>query len=128
MGTPLYAANAKDRDSGKSGIVSYRLTTGTGSSKSGDSKETLFKVDSSSGHLTLVRHLDYEAMQRHSLIVTATDSGYPPLSANLTILVEVQDVNDNPPVFERSEYVVKVLESVAVNSQVGSNFVYINIK
>lgn len=117
MGTPLYAANAKDKDSGKSGIVSYRLTTGTGA-KTVDSKETLFKVDSNSGHLTLTKHLDYEAMQRHSLTVTATDSGYPPLSANLTILVEVQDVNDNPPVFERSEYVVKVLESVAVNSQI----------
>lgn len=117
MGTPLYAANARDKDSGKSGIVSYRLTTGTGS-KSIDSKETLFKVDSNSGHLTLTKHLDYEAMQRHSLTVTATDSGYPPLSANLTILVEVQDVNDNPPVFERNEYIVKVLESVSVNSQI----------
>lgn len=117
MGTPLYAANARDKDSGKSGIVSYRLTTGTGS-KSIDSKETLFKVDSNSGHLTLTKHLDYEAMQRHSLTVTATDSGYPPLSANLTILVEVQDVNDNPPVFERSKYIVNVLESVSVNSQI----------
>ncbi|XP_055921654.1 protein dachsous [Eupeodes corollae] len=78
----------------------------------------LFAIDSRSGHLTLSRHLDYETSQRHSLIVTATDSGEPPLSANLTILVEVQDVNDNPPVFERNEYSIKVLESMPINSQI----------
>lgn len=78
----------------------------------------LFEVDSKTGHLTLKRHLDYEIAQRHSLIITATDTGIPPLSANLTILVEVQDVNDNPPVFEQAEYSVKVLETLPVNWQV----------
>lgn len=126
LGTPLYAANAHDRDSGKSGIVRYRLTN-VGGSNSGDGGSTsmttgLFTIDSHNGHLTLSRHLDYETAQRHTLIVSATDSGEPPLSANLTILVEVQDVNDNPPVFERNEYSVNVIESMPINSQV--NFVF----
>ncbi|KAK9891679.1 hypothetical protein WA026_015647 [Henosepilachna vigintioctopunctata] len=56
--------------------------------------------------------------QRHSLIVTATDTGNPPLSANLTIFVDVQDFNDNPPVFERNEYDIQVSESLPVNSQI----------
>lgn len=127
MGTPLYAANARDKDSGKSGIVTYYLTNNSNggssastapSSSASSSNYNLFAIDSQSGHLTLSRHLDYETSQRHSLIVTATDSGVPPLSSNLTILVEVQDVNDNPPVFERTEYQIKVLESMPVNSQV----------
>ena len=146
LGTPLYAANAHDKDSGKCGIVTYRLINsigaGNGGSSSSSSSETnsgingnarlsvistinsqtpsnsLFAIDSRSGHLTLSRHLDYETAQRHSLIVTATDSGEPPLSANLTILVEVQDINDNPPVFERKEYAIKVMETMPINSEV----------
>lgn len=78
----------------------------------------LFEVDSKLGHLTLNRQLDYETAQRHNLIITASDTGVPPLSANLTVLVEVQDVNDNVPVFEKSEYSAKVLENLPVNSQV----------
>lgn len=127
LGTPLYAANAHDRDSGKSGIVRYRLANVGGNGNGGSSVSTsssstsLFSIDSHTGHLTLSRHLDYETAQRHTLIVTATDSGEPSLSANLTILVEVQDVNDNPPVFERNEYAVNVIESMPVNSQVSAN-------
>lgn len=125
LGTPLYAANAHDRDSGKSGIVHYRLANvggngNAGTSVSTSSSSSLFNIDTHTGHLTLSRHLDYETAQRHTLIVTATDSGEPSLSANLTILVEVQDVNDNPPVFERNEYAVNVIESMPVNSQVNT--------
>lgn len=86
------------------------------SASGGDAQ--LFAIDPRLGHLTLARRLDYETAQRHSLIVSATDSGDPPLSANLTMLLEVQDVNDNPPVFERTEYTVTVSESLPINSQV----------
>lgn len=114
LGVPLYAAHAKDKDSGPNGVVRYAiLNNGAGG---------IFKIDSKLGHLTLTRHLDYETAQRHSLTITATDMGIPPLSANLTVLVEVQDVNDNPPVFERSQYSLSVLESLPVNSQVSSSF------
>ncbi|KAJ8922560.1 hypothetical protein NQ315_007590 [Exocentrus adspersus] len=110
VGVALYAAHAKDKDSGPNGVLRYRIVN---SGAAG-----LFKIDSKLGHLTITRHLDYETAQRHSLIVTATDMGIPPLSANLTVLVEVQDVNDNPPVFERSQYSLSVLESLPVNSQI----------
>ncbi|KAH8413012.1 hypothetical protein KR009_007416 [Drosophila setifemur] len=110
LGTPLYAAHAHDKDSGSSGQVTYSLV--------GDAGRRLFAIDPRSGHLVLSKHLDYETLQRHSLVVTATDGGAPPLSTNLTILVDVQDVNDNPPVFEREEYSVNVSESRAINAQI----------
>lgn len=129
LGTPLYAANARDRDSGRSGIVHYRLASSSDSN--GDSTATgsgtgLFSIDSLTGHLTLTRHLDYETAQRHTLVVTATDMGDIPLSSNLTIFVEVQDVNDNAPVFERNEYKTSVIESMPVNSQVRGKKCYDN--
>lgn len=137
LGTPLYAANAHDKDSEKSGMVRYRLTnvddmhtTNTISLSSpisnSDRKNgpNLFSIDPENGHLTLLRHLDYETAQRHALIVTASDMGEPPLTANLTILVEVQDVNDNTPTFERSEYSISVVESTQINSQVLLSFLH----
>lgn len=131
LGTPLYAANAHDRDSGKSGTVRYRLTnvddmhttnsislSSPMSTTDRKSNPNLFSIDAENGHLTLLHHLDYESAQRHALIVTASDLGDPSLTANLTILVEVQDVNDNSPTFERSEYTISVIESTQINSQV----------
>lgn len=139
LGTPLYAANAHDRDSEEFCVVTYHLQNIDGepilptakfpTSKSSPTAFTgnLFAIDARSGHLTLARHLDYELSRRHSLVVMATDSGDPPLSANLTILVEVQDINDNAPVFDQSVYSVKVSESMAVNSQVGQESITFSI-
>ncbi|XP_023032454.1 protein dachsous [Drosophila willistoni] len=112
LGTPLYAAHAKDKDSGKSGQVTYSLSSLSKKSLN------LFAIDGSSGHLVLSQHLDYEVSQRHTLIVTARDAGTPSLSSNLTILVDVQDVNDNPPLFERDEYAVNISEVRPVNTQI----------
>jgi protocadherin-16/23 len=106
LGMPFYVVSASDRDSGKSGTVTYRLSSGgaippsntnlvTSNSISTTMSNNLFNIDSRTGHLTLSHHLDFESSQRHTLIVTATDQGEPPLSSNLTIFLEVQDVNDN---------------------------------
>lgn len=115
IGSPLYQAHARDKDSGENSIIRYRLYSG----QNGPNRD-LFSIDPRLGYLTLTRHLDYEVAQRHSLVIVASDTGIPSLSSNLTLVVEVQDVNDNPPVFERAEYSVTVLESLPINSQVSS--------
>lgn len=112
IGGVIYAAHAQDKDSGRNGMVRYQIV-GNGN---------IFAIDSQSGHLTLMRHLDFESTQRHSLVITATDMGVPALSANLSVLIEVQDVNDNAPTFERAEYKVEVLESLPIDSQVSKSF------
>lgn len=112
LGLPLYTVVARDKDSGDNGKIRYHLASGN----FGDSR--LFAVDQTSGHLSLSKHLDYETSQRHTIVVSATDQGDPPMSSNLTVLLEVQDVNDNPPVFERSEYFVSVSEALPAKSQV----------
>lgn len=64
------------------------------------------------------RLLDYENLVRHTVIISAQDSGNPQLSANLTLVVDVQDINDNSPVFEHDTYTANVLESDAVKTKV----------
>ncbi|XP_053677409.1 protein dachsous [Anopheles nili] len=118
IGFPLYEANAQDKDSGMSGVITYMLAGQPYKLAGAVPAVQLFSIDSRSGHLTLARPLDYESLQRHTLIVTASDAGTPSLSTNLTILVEVQDVNDNAPIFDKKEYFIEVLESTPSNSQI----------
>lgn len=49
----------------------------------------------------------------HTLRLIAYDGGSPPRSGSLDILLNVLDVNDNSPVFERTTYELSVSENVA---------------
>lgn len=64
-----------------------------------------------SGLLFLSAPLDYENQPFHRLTVRTVDQGIPPLSSTQTLTVEVEDVNDQPPVFSRSIYNVSVSEN-----------------
>ena len=105
--TALYVARASDPDLTPATPICYGLN---------QNSNELFGIDARSGELYLVRRLDYETQQRHRLLISAFDGAG--LSANLSLNVEVQDVNDNPPVFERNEYYVEVAEGARLNSQV----------
>ncbi|XP_076056754.1 dachsous cadherin-related 1 [Oratosquilla oratoria] len=104
----LYAAHGTDHDSGDNGVIRYDLVQNPGN---------MFLIDKEHGILMLAEALDYEAVQKYTLVIGAMDKGRPPLSTNLTVNLEVQDVNDNPPVFEKEEYLVEVIESLPANSQ-----------
>lgn len=126
---PLYIVNARDKDSGRNGAILYRLVFTNVTRRisplfsnmnhiSGSYASDMFKIDRDTGALTLSRALDFEVAQSHSFVVMASDQGSPQQSANMTVIVDVQDVNDNPPVFEQSEYAVKISESVSVSTQI----------
>ena len=108
LGTPIYAAHAQDKDSGNNGAVLYELLT---------NPSEKFKIDLRHGFITLIRKLDFESTQKYTLVISAYDKGSPAMRSNLTLNIEVQDVNDNPPTFDKEEYQVNVLESLPANSQ-----------
>ncbi|KAL0831595.1 hypothetical protein ABMA28_002378 [Loxostege sticticalis] len=111
IGSVVYAARATDEDEGQNGAVTYTLVSATG-------PPNTFAVNPQHGLVTLLRPLDYENLVKHTLVISARDGGSPPLSANLTLVVDVQDVNDNPPIFEHDSYSASVLESEAVNTKI----------
>ncbi|XP_018368826.1 PREDICTED: protein dachsous [Trachymyrmex cornetzi] len=104
---PLYVAHATDPDITPLLPIRYIL---------GQNSNNLFGIDERTGELYLARRLDYETQQRHGLLISALDGAG--LSSNLSLSVEVQDVNDNPPVFERNEYHVEVSEGARLDSQI----------
>lgn len=59
--------------------------------------ENAFIIDPDSGTITTLKSLDRESVSHYSLTVTATDQGRPPMSGNATVMVRIDDINDNAP-------------------------------
>ncbi|KAI8496579.1 hypothetical protein Bbelb_258780 [Branchiostoma belcheri] len=87
--------SASDEDFGTNGDIRFSLH-GEGSD--------LFSIDDMSGVIHLTGRLDYEERSSYNLTIAATDKGHPNRTSTVPLLVEVTDVNDNPPVFERDNY------------------------
>ncbi|GAB6027296.1 hypothetical protein CHUAL_001579 [Chamberlinius hualienensis] len=102
---------AYDYDTPPNGQVRYFL-------KDGD--HGLFQINGVTGEITVQRALDREAIDRYELVVIAMDSGTPRLTGTGTVQVLVDDVNDNRPVFQSSEYAIKVKENSMTNQSIFS--------
>ncbi|XP_026826101.1 cadherin EGF LAG seven-pass G-type receptor 2 isoform X2 [Ooceraea biroi] len=85
--------HAKDDDSGSFGELTYTLR-GFGADK--------FATDPQMGGISVAKKLDYEVQKSYSLTMEAKDGGGRVSAVN--ILIELDDVNDNEPVFEQAEY------------------------
>ena len=64
----------------------------------GGNHDNCFAI-SNNGQISLSKKLDYEKNQQFHLIIRATETNYPPRYSETLCTVNVQDVNDNPPVF-----------------------------
>ncbi|XP_045140671.1 protocadherin beta-14-like [Echinops telfairi] len=88
-GSLVATLSASDLDTGSNGEIVYALFHAT------ESILKTFQINSTSGDLHLRAPLDYEAIQMYTLTVQATDGGG--LSGKCTVVVQVTDINDNPP-------------------------------
>ncbi|XP_010187582.1 PREDICTED: protocadherin gamma-B3-like, partial [Mesitornis unicolor] len=66
--------------------------------------------------LVLEKSLDREKQRNHHLILTAVDGGDPVRSGTIQININVTDANDNPPVFTKEIYKVRLLEYLPKHS------------
>ncbi|XP_053285309.1 protocadherin beta-16-like [Pleuronectes platessa] len=55
--------------------------------------------------------LDRETASEHNITVICSDEGVPSLSSSVTLTLQISDVNDNAPVFERSSYEANLVEN-----------------
>ncbi|XP_070693404.1 protocadherin gamma-C5-like [Pempheris klunzingeri] len=106
--------SAQDLDVGVNSVRSYSL-----------SKDDFFslKVKDVSGgrkvpELVLSKALDREKKPIHQLQLTAIDGGNPVKSGNSQITINVLDINDNFPVFEKNSYKVSINENGAQGSSI----------
>ncbi|GLH01450.1 Cadherin-related tumor suppressor, partial [Gryllus bimaculatus] len=131
-GTRLLLDAATDADIGPNGVSDdYRIVAGNR-----DDKFRLVVTENPSGeitylHLETTGKLDRETCAFYQLNVSARDGGSPPRYGYLQVNVTILDVNDNPPIFDHSDYTVSLNESVppgtpvlqvmATDSDVGDN-------
>ncbi|XP_053284255.1 protocadherin gamma-A2 [Pleuronectes platessa] len=102
-GTVLTMMNIQDPDSNENGKVHCALD-----------ENTYFTITSTSNNFfTLVTdsELDRERSSEYNITVTCSDEGVPSLSSSVTLTLQISDVNDNAPVFERSSYEAYIVEN-----------------
>ena len=76
------------------------------------------QLSSSVGLLSIAAMLDRETTDVFHLNISVTDGGQPRHTTYTPLSVHIIDVNDNPPVFQRSVYVVDVSEGAGVGSAI----------
>ncbi|XP_054721266.1 cadherin-related tumor suppressor-like, partial [Uloborus diversus] len=108
--------SATDRDKkGPDSFVSYSLKR----------PSDLFRIDPNSGNILSKQVLYYKRTlkgsspeNKHIIQVVATDHGNPPLSSEVTVLINVIDSNNNSPTFQEHSYFSPVPESAEIGLSV----------
>ena len=124
IGSPVLKVKAVDKDYGINGQVKYSLLqswTGTG-------KE--FTIDEETGEIFTNKSFDREGPNREfardgrEVLVTvkATDFSEQGLEGVCNVYVEILDVNDNWPRFDRQKYV----ENVKRDAKIGTNILRVS--
>ncbi|XP_033127144.1 protocadherin Fat 4-like [Anneissia japonica] len=103
-GSLLTSVSATDIDS--SGSISYRII---------NADPALFQIVSTSGELRTAAILDRETEQLYRFSVEASDGT---LTSRASVEIEVNDFNDNDPIFSEPVYSFSVSEDEVINSEV----------
>nr|XP_060630175.1 protocadherin beta-16-like isoform X8 [Anolis sagrei ordinatus] len=79
------------------------------------------KVTTNSFYQLLIQSpLDREKAAEYNVTITAIDRGSPRLTSTRIIHVQISDVNDNPPVFEKSMFEMQIQENNIPGLLIGS--------
>uniref|UniRef100_A0AAQ4P8N9 Cadherin domain-containing protein n=1 Tax=Gasterosteus aculeatus aculeatus TaxID=481459 RepID=A0AAQ4P8N9_GASAC len=101
--TVVTMINIQDPDAGENGKVQCFIT-----------ENIPFVLESTSNNfysLVTDNELDREGSFEYNITVTCSDEGVPSLSSSVTLTLQISDVNDNAPVFERSSYEAYIVEN-----------------
>lgn len=96
VGYNIIRVQAYDADEGANAEITYSIT--------GREDNFPFAIDPRTGWVQTIRQLDREEQPRYMFQVLALDGGIPPKSASSSVVITLQDVNDNDPTFEPKYY------------------------
>ncbi|XP_048058593.1 protocadherin alpha-8-like isoform X38 [Megalobrama amblycephala] len=95
IGTTVIKIKATDSDEGSNSEIEYSLGK-TLKRKVYD----VFQLDRVTGEIKVKGNVDFEDTDVYKLDVQASDKGQPPLSAQVQVIIKIQDINDNKPEIE----------------------------
>ena len=108
VGTEVYKFTATDKDSN---IARYAISP----------RNRFFDIEKGSGKLIVKELFDYEEFEQKRITfdLKVYDNGIPEKSAEAVVIVNIENVNDQSPVFEEQMYTATVAE----NSELGTPIV-----
>ncbi|XP_054590087.2 protocadherin beta-16-like [Nothobranchius furzeri] len=103
INTVVTVINIEDLDSENNGKVECFI---------GENLPFILKSSSNNFYsLVTDSELDRERASEYNITVSCSDEGVPSLSSSVTLTLQISDVNDNAPVFERSSYEAYIVEN-----------------
>ena len=104
IGVTVLTLKARDKDSGDFGSIYYNLGSNA-------PKSIPFSVMRKTGEIKVLGKLDYEKEKVYQFNVISEDGGIPPNTDTATVIIEIENVNDNSPHFTKNEYLVNIPEN-----------------
>lgn len=92
IGTKVLQVYATDTDADNNGRIGFTIN------RRQSDKDQMFRIDSTTGVISVNKPLDFETKEFHELVVVARDHGEQPLETTAFVSIRVTDVNDNQPV------------------------------
>lgn len=123
---PMYYANVAENSAVVTSVVIViasdvdpfgQLTYSIESVQPGNHSDA-FSIDLTSGLISTADVLDREMIDSYVITVKATDGGKPSRHGFTSVIVNVTDTNDNPPVFNSSSVTAVISEASAVSTHV----------
>ncbi|XP_030245298.1 fat-like cadherin-related tumor suppressor homolog isoform X2 [Drosophila navojoa] len=111
--TLITKVHATDKDFGINRKISYSLI---------GSNSDYFRISKTTGIIKLVKNLDRETICMYNLTLVAEDFGRPKLSSVAKIVINILDINDNPPEFTLRQYSYHIYENVTHGHEVCTVF------
>ncbi|XP_055601986.1 DE-cadherin [Uranotaenia lowii] len=113
-GEYVIQVNATDPDEHQK--ISYSFVTAPG-------ERSKFRIDKTTGQITTTHRFDRDEPIREKevyITVRATDDGLPNLDDVCTFKVTIEDINDNPPVFDKTRYDEPITKDAKIGTRVAS--------
>ncbi|XP_035263880.1 protocadherin beta-16-like [Anguilla anguilla] len=114
--TLVTAVTATDADEGTNGDITYYIDQAT------QQNISLFTLNPDNGEIKVLGNIDFEKSKHYQMNVIAKDKGS--LSNSCKVIIEVIDVNDNPPVIAMTSF----SNTISEDSVPGTTVAIISIK
>ncbi|CAF2094365.1 unnamed protein product [Rotaria magnacalcarata] len=120
----LIRIHAVDNDSNDNSHISYQF-----SPQISELIRQTFQLNSETGELFLLQSLDFEQYKEYRIQVTAQDSGPVSVPVYTTIIVSVEDENDNAPIMNIrvSEYFHLINDTLYISEETPLNTLLMHI-
>ncbi|XP_034411233.1 cadherin-24 [Cyclopterus lumpus] len=85
----------------------------------GEGAGSVFVIDEKTGNIHVTKPLDREEKDEYRLIATSTDRQTDrALEPSSQFIIRVQDINDNPPIFDEGPYIATVPEMANIGTSI----------